>query len=99
MAARSRASKRVAGEGAADERRVALRQPEGVADVAGAVAAHVAGLGVRELATLPQPHVELGYDERIPDVDDPVPVHIAAGDLGDRGGGGRAARRRGEKRD
>src|SRR5438093_7326363 len=78
MARSSRASKRGAGEGAADEPHIALRHPEGVADVAGAVAVHVAHLGVGELATLPQPHIELGYNERIPDIDDPIPVHVAA---------------------
>src|SRR5467141_3577918 len=42
----SLACKRVAGEDATDEPHVALRHPEGVADVAGAVAVHVARLGV-----------------------------------------------------
>ena len=60
-------------EDATDEPHVALRHPEGVADVAGAVAVHVARLGVGELATLPQPHIELGYDERIPDLTTPSP--------------------------
>ncbi len=44
---------------------------------------HASGWG--ELATLPQLHIELGYDERISDIDDPVPVHVAAGDWGGRG--------------
>ena len=78
------AYKRGAGEGAADEPDVALRHAEGVADVAGAIAVHVARLGVGELATLPQPHIELGYDERISDIDDPIPVHVAAGDSSTR---------------
>src|SRR5437899_9435951 len=39
---------------------------------------HASGWG--ELATLPQLHIELGYDERISDIDDPVPVHVAAGE-------------------
>jgi len=81
----SLACKRVAGEDATDEPHVALRHPEGVADVAGAVAVHVARLGVGELATLPQLHIELGYDERISDIDDPVPVHVVAEDWGGRG--------------
>ena len=63
-----------------------MRYREGVADVAGAVPVDVARLGVRELATLPQPHNELGHYERIPDIDDPIPVHVAAGDCGDCGG-------------
>ena len=78
------AQKRGAGEGAADEPDIALRKPEGVADVAGAVAIHVAHLGVLELAAWSQPHIELRYDERIPDVDDPIPVHVAAGDSSTR---------------
>src|SRR2546427_746598 len=65
---------------------VTVRHPEGVADVAGAVAVDVARLGMRELATEAQPHVELGDDERVANVDDPVPVHIAAADCGARGG-------------
>jgi len=68
------AYKRGAGEGAADEPDVALRHPEGVPNVAGAVAVHVARLGVGELATLPQLHIELGYDERISDVSLPIGV-------------------------
>jgi hypothetical protein len=75
-----------------DEPHVALRDPEGVADVAGAVAVDVARLGVRELATKAQPHVELGDDERVADVDDPVPVHVAAGDCRDRRGEDRLGR-------
>jgi len=47
------AQKRGAGEGAADEPDIALRKPEGVADVAGAVAIDVAHLGVLE-------HVKVG---------------------------------------
>ena len=74
------AYKRGAGEGAADEPDVALRHPEGVPNVAGAVAVHVTDLRVaeRRYATLPQADVELGHDERVPDVHDPVPVHVAA---------------------
>ena len=60
------AYKRGAGEGAADEPDVALCHPEGVPNVAGAVAVHVARLGVGELATLPQPHIELGYHDDEP---------------------------------
>jgi len=82
------ACKRVAGEDATDEPHVALRHPEGVADVAGAVAVHVARLGVGELATLPQPHIELGYNERISDIDDLIPVHVAAADWGGGGNSG-----------
>jgi len=44
---------------------------------------HASGRG--ELATLPQLHIELGYDERISDIDDPVPVHVVAEDWGGRG--------------
>ena len=44
---------------------------------------HASGWG--EPATLPQLHIELGYDERISDIDDPVPVHVAAEDWGGRG--------------
>jgi len=58
----------------------------------GAVAVDVARLRVRELATEAQPHVELGDDERLADVDDPVPVHVAAEDCGDRGGEDRLGR-------
>ncbi len=43
-----------AGERTADEPHVALRDPEGVADVAGAVAVDVARLGVHGLATKAQ---------------------------------------------
>jgi len=82
------AYKRGAGEGAADEPDVALRHPEGVPNVAGAVAVHVARLGVGELATLPQPHIELGYNERISDIDDLIPVHVAAADWGGGGNSG-----------
>jgi len=81
-----RTRERPAGERTVDEPHVALRYPEGVADVAGAVPVDVARLGLRELTTLPQPHIELGHYERIPDIDDPVPVHVAAADCGDRGG-------------
>jgi len=69
-----------------------LRHPEGVVDVAGAIAVDVARLGVRELATLAEPHVELGHDQRVANVDDPVPVHVAAGDCADRGGEDRLGR-------
>src|SRR5438093_13012636 len=76
MARSSRASKRGAGEGAADEPHIALRHGGGVGDVAGAVAVHVAHLGVGELATLPQPEIGLGYYERIPNIGDPILVHV-----------------------
>src|SRR5207244_4904726 len=81
-----RTRKRPAGEPTADEPYIALRYPEGVVDVAGAVAVDVARLGVGELATLAEPHVELGHDQRVANVDDPVPVHVAAEDRGDCGG-------------
>src|SRR5207244_7773139 len=51
-----RTRKRPAGEPTADEPYIALRYPEGVVDVAGAVAVDVARLGVGELATLAVPH-------------------------------------------
>src|SRR5439155_16297530 len=67
------------------------------ADVAGAVAVHVARLGVGELVTLEAPYVELGHDQRVADVDDPVPAYVAAWGGSDRGGC-RAPERRGGRR-
>src|SRR5207247_11341206 len=60
-----RTRKRPAGERTVDEPHLALRYREGVADVAGAVPVDVARLGVRELATWPEPQHELGRYERI----------------------------------
>jgi hypothetical protein len=47
---------------------------------------------VSELATLADSHVELGHDQRVANIDDPVPIHVAAEDSGDRGGEDRLGR-------
>src|SRR5436309_3098842 len=80
--AHSLAYERTAAEGAAHEPHVALGHPESVADVAGAVAVHVARGRLAEWrhAAPPQTHIELRHHECIADVHDSISVHIAAGD-------------------
>src|SRR3989442_9741199 len=69
---RSLAYERRAVEGATADPHVALGDPESVADVAGAVAVHVAGVrvGERRHAALPRTHDELRHHERVADVHD-----------------------------
>src|SRR5207245_830298 len=62
-----------------DEPHVALRDPEGVSDVAGAVAVHVAAVGVSKLRACPEPHVVLRHDQGVSDAHAPVAVHVPAG--------------------
>src|SRR5437899_2730099 len=80
MAVRSRAREGVAAEGAADLADVALTYPQGVPNVTGAIAIDIAHLWMRELAALPDSHVELRDNQRVADVHGPIPVHIAAPD-------------------
>src|SRR5437016_14003893 len=102
MSIRSRAREGVAAEGAADLADVALTYPQGVPNVTGAIAIDIAHLWMRELAALPDSHVELRDNQRVGDVHGPIPVHIAAPDearYGARGGRhGRRRRRRGRAR-
>src|SRR5436190_19133942 len=64
------------GECAADQPHVALGDAERVSDVAGAVAIDVADYGVTEgrQPALPEPHVELRHEQRVPDVDQSIPL-------------------------
>src|SRR5206468_96175 len=74
----SRACEKAAREGAAHGPDVALRHPQGVADVAGAVTVHVAPESLRELAALPDAHVVLGDGQCVPDVDRALSGDVAA---------------------
>src|SRR5437867_10164223 len=94
MAVRSRAREGVAAEGAADLADVALTYPQGVPNVTGAIAIDIAHLWMRELAALPDSHVELRDNQRVADVHGPIPVHIAALDEARYGARGRHGRRR-----
>src|SRR5213593_2024204 len=95
MAVRSRAREGVAAEGAADLADVALTYPQGVPNVTGAIAIDIAHLWMRELAALPDSHVELRDNQCVADVHGPIPVHIAAPDEARYGArGGRHGRRR-----
>src|SRR6184192_1729717 len=70
--------KRRTGECAADQAHVALGDAERVSDVAGAVAIDVADYGVTEgrQPAVPEPHVELRHEQRVPDVDQSVTADI-----------------------
>src|SRR6266480_6553014 len=94
---RSGAGKGPAGEGAAHQPRVALCHPERIADIAAPVVVYVTHLWVREgsLTTDAQTHVVLRGQQGVANVDQAVPVHVAARGGTERGGRAGRARRGG----
>src|SRR5437899_8003949 len=67
-------------EGAGDEPYVALGDPEGVADVAGAIRVHVTERGIRYRGAETGTYVELGDQQGVANVHYPIPLHVPTGE-------------------
>src|SRR5438132_6704255 len=67
-------------EGAGDEPYVALGDPEGVADVAGAIPVHVTQRGIRYCGAQTGTYVELRDQQGVANVHYPIPLHVPAGE-------------------
>src|SRR6266446_2987899 len=71
-------------EGAGDEPYIALGDPEGVADVAGAITVHVTQRGIRYRGAETGTYVELRDQQGVANVHYPIPLHVPTGE-GPRG--------------
>src|SRR5436309_5703523 len=67
-------------EGAGDEPYVALGDPEGVADVAGAIPVHVTQRGIRYCGAQTGTYVELRDQQGVANVHYPIPLHVPTGE-------------------
>src|SRR3989475_4347158 len=67
-------------EGAGDEPYVALGDPEGVANVAGAITVHVTQRGIRYRGAETGTYVELGDQQGVANVHYPIPLHVPTGE-------------------
>src|SRR5438876_11842665 len=75
-----RAVERSTREGAGDEPYVALGDPEGVANVAGAITVHVTERGIRYRGAETGTYVELGDQQGVANVHYPIPLHVPTGE-------------------
>src|SRR5436309_8247166 len=67
-------------EGAGDEPYVALGDPEGVANVAGAITVHVTQRGIRYCGADTGTYVELRDQQGVANVHYPIPLHVPTGE-------------------
>src|SRR5207247_4760384 len=67
-------------EGAGDEPYIALGDPEGVANVAGAIPVHVTQGGIRYRGAETGTYVELRDQQGVANVHYPIPLHVPTGE-------------------